>query len=133
MPRLVQDAQVEAMVGKVKNGLSVEWESTLQVSMALPPPTAKIISASATLGFNISIFSTEASPPYQNGPTVSIPASFAAAIILSCAAARACLPPIIAAFLPYDGQISFISSYASVPTEYPGKSVLFICVILSEK
>ena len=29
MPRLVQDAQVEAMVGNVKNGLSVEWELSL--------------------------------------------------------------------------------------------------------
>jgi len=48
MPRLVQEAQVEAMVGKVKKGRLVSWASTLQVSMALPPPTAKIMSASAT-------------------------------------------------------------------------------------
>lgn len=133
MPRLVQDAQVEAMVGNVKNGLPVEWESTLQVSIALPPPTAKIMSASATLDLSISIFSTDASPPYQNGPMISIPASLAAAIILSCAAASACLPPIIAAFLPYAGQISFISSYASVPTEYPGKVFSSYYIILSEK
>ena len=46
--RLVQEAQVEAMVGKVKKGRLVSWASTLQVSMALPPPTAKIMSASAT-------------------------------------------------------------------------------------
>ena len=110
MPRLVQDAQVEAMVGNVKNGLSVEWESTLQVSIALPPPTAKIMSASATLGLSISIFSTDASPPYQNEPMISIPASLAAAIILSCAAASACLPPIIAAFLPY--KVSCIVKHA---------------------
>ena len=48
MPRLVQEAQVEAMVGKVKKGRLVSWARTLQVSMALPPPTAKIMSASAT-------------------------------------------------------------------------------------
>ena len=65
MPRLVQLAQVEAMVGKVKKGRWVMWASTFTVSMALPPPTAKSISASFTWGSSMAIFSTEASPPYQ--------------------------------------------------------------------
>ena len=73
MPRLVQEAQVEAMVGKVKKGRLVSWASTLQVSMALPPPTAKIMSASATWGRSISMFSREASPPYQKVPVISMP------------------------------------------------------------
>ena len=65
MPRLVQAAQVEAIVGKVKKGRFVSCASTLQVSMALPPPTAKIMSASAAFGRSISTFSSDASPPYQ--------------------------------------------------------------------
>ena len=100
MPKLVQEAQVEAMVGKVKNGRFVSWASTLQVSMALPPPTAKIISASATCGRSISIFSRDASPPYQNVPMISIPELSTALRILSSAADNACLPPMMAAVLP---------------------------------
>ena len=65
MPRLVQLAQVEAMVGKVKQGRWVMWASTFTVSMALPPPTAKSMSAWATWGWSMAMFSTEASPPYQ--------------------------------------------------------------------
>ena len=100
MPRLVQAAQVEAMVGKVKKGRFVSWERTLQVSMALPPPTAKIMSASATWGRSMSMFSREASPPYQKVPMISMPEPSTAWRILSSAAARACLPPTMAAFLP---------------------------------
>ena len=100
MPRLVQEAQVEAMVGKVKKGRFVSCASTLPVSMALPPPTAKIMSASATCGSSMAMFSRVASPPYQKGPMTSMPAFSAAAMIWSAAAAKAFLPPMMAAFLP---------------------------------
>ena len=61
---LVQEAQVEAMVGKVKKGRLVLWASTLQVSMALPPPRQKIISAFFTISFcsSSSTASKDASP-----------------------------------------------------------------------
>ena len=38
-------AQLEAMVGKVKKGLFRSRATSLAVSTALPPPTAKIMSA----------------------------------------------------------------------------------------
>ena len=100
MPRDVQAAHVEAMVGKVKKGRPMLWARTLQVSMALPPPTAKSMSASATWGRSISIFSTEASPPYQNTPMTSRPEPSMAFKILSLAAARAFSPPMMATFVP---------------------------------
>ena len=91
---------MEAMVGKVKKGRWVSWARTLQVSMALPPPTAKIMSASAALGRSISMFSMEASPPYQKTPTTSSPVPSMAFRILSFAAARAFSPPMTATFFP---------------------------------
>ena len=48
IPSDVQEAQVEAIVGNVKNGRLLSCDYTLQVSIAFPPPHAKIISASIT-------------------------------------------------------------------------------------
>ena len=85
MPKLVQEAQVEAMVGKVKKGRLVSWASTLQVSMALPPPTAKIISASSTAESSLmrSMLASELCPPAWMKPVNSRPTPSTARTIFS--------------------------------------------------
>ena len=49
MDTLVQAAQLEAMVGTLNTGFFAISPSALAVSVAFPPPMAKIMSASFTL------------------------------------------------------------------------------------
>ena len=56
MTPLVQAAQVEAMVGKVNTGFPIFTAVHFPVSRALPPPTAKFMSAFYTLSSSVSCF-----------------------------------------------------------------------------
>ena len=55
MQSAVQGAQLDASVGKVKNGFPSLSAVHFPVSIARPPPNAKIISASLTSGIAISL------------------------------------------------------------------------------
>ena len=97
-------AQVDAMVGIVKNGLSSNSiATTFTVSMALPPPTANKKSASFTDAIcAISLPRAKVhSPPKWIISSTLIPALSSTGRMCGKALERAVSPPMIATDLPY--------------------------------
>ena len=76
-------------------------DAVLQVSIAFPPPIAKITSASCTFGFEVNLctFVIVHSIPYTIESVIIISVSLMASRILGSAAAKALLPPINTTFL----------------------------------
>ena len=82
---LAAAAQLPATVGNVKYGLCWRCATALAVSMALPPPTAKIISASSTAESSLmrSMLASELCPPAWMKPVNSRPTPSTARTIFS--------------------------------------------------
>ena len=88
--------------GKGEYRLAAFFPIALPVSSALPPPTAKIISAAATAGFSAkaAMFSRLASPPYHTKSVMVTALPWIAASRRSRTAAMALCPPITTAVAP---------------------------------
>src|SRR5699024_11527718 len=102
----VVGAQVEAIVGNEKTGLSSLCATDLTASMARPPPTANNISASLTdsISDKRSIFDKFAFFPYQIVPMATKSVLDRAFKRRSWLASKAFLPTIIATFVSTGAQ-----------------------------
>ena len=111
-------AQLDAMVGKAKYGFFKSMLTSFAVSMALPPPTAKIISASLTASMASSrrAASNVHSFPNKRKDKISISVPSTAASSFSLEAPMAFSPPMTTAFVPYRRVYSAMLSYAFGPT-----------------